>query len=540
MHATQGRAAAPSHSIATRPLAVVGGVALAAALAFLVRHVAPDTPYLFTFGLVMLTALSFVALACLLENKALPRVVQAEVTATGLLLLGASIGPNQRVRYFSLLATALAVALAVWLIRTAQKQRKASLGPAAAFAMTLLFLLAYSAYIVLASRDLMIADFMNYRGVSIAVARLARAGDWPLLAAAALESIVRDYSWAPALAPGLMLALTQPFSRAIYTFALIAFYATPAALALAILARDLGRRAGLKREADDRVAILALGVAAVFVAYPAGMAVAGRGMPDVGGIVLVVGALRSADRLARLIALRKGRNARIGRMTRRVALALALALFVMFAFRRWYAFAAAGVVAALAFEVAIVWLRRGAAFRWREGAAAAALGFLALLAFALPVLVDWLPNLSAHDYGSAYAAYRKPESVFLGELADWVGLLPALAAATGVALLWARSKDRRLLRLTLGAAAVAALLFLRIQTPYIHHLYLITPAVAAPVAAALMIGFASKPRAALAALAGLAAADAFTARARAQSRGAYSGRWSRGGAACATSTNSSV
>ena len=251
------------------------------------------------------------------------------------------------------------------------------------------------------------------------------------------------------------------------------------------------------------MAILALGVVAVFVAYPAGIAVAARGMPDVGGIVLVVGALRLADRLARLIALRKGHDARVARMTRRVALALALALFAMFAFRRWYAFAAAGIVAALAFEVAIVWWR-GAAFRWREAVAAAALGFLALVAFTLPVLVDWIPNLSAHDYGSAYAAYRKPASVFLSQLAEWVGLLPALAAAAAAAFLWARSKDRRLLRLTLGAAAIAALLFLRIPTPYIHHLYLIAPAVAAPVAAALMIGFASRPRAALTALVGLA------------------------------------
>ena len=155
-----------------------------------------------------------------------------------------------------------------------------------------------------------------------------------------------------------MLALTQPFSRAVYTFALVGLYAAPAALALAILARDLGRRAGLKREVEDRVAILALGVVAVFVAYPAGIAVAARGMPDVGGIALVVGALRLADRLARLVALRKGHDARIARMTRRVALALALALFAMFAFRRWYAFAAAAVVAALAVEVAIVWCAR--------------------------------------------------------------------------------------------------------------------------------------------------------------------------------------
>jgi hypothetical protein len=61
------------------------------------------------------------------------------------------------------------------------------------------------------------------------------------------------------------------------------------------------------------------------------------------------------------------------------------------------------------------------------------------------------------------------------------------------------------LRLTLGSAAVAAALFLRIQTPYVHHLYLIAAAIAAPVAASLMLAFARRPRATLAALAVLGA-----------------------------------
>jgi hypothetical protein len=55
---------------------------------------------------------------------------------------------------------------------------------------------------------------------------------------------------------------------------------------------------------------LALGVAAAFAAYPAAMAVAARGMPDVGGLVLTVIALRLADRLARLLTLRDSHDAR--------------------------------------------------------------------------------------------------------------------------------------------------------------------------------------------------------------------------------------
>ena len=249
---------------------------------------------------------------------------------------------------------------------------------------------------------------------------------------------------------------------------------------------------------------LALGLAAVFVAYPAAFAVAARGMPDVGGLVLMVCALKLAERLARLLALRQG-GARVGPMTRRVALALALTLYAMFAFRRWYAFAATGIVLMLALETGLIALRRGARFRWRDAVAAAALGALALLALLSPVLVDWAPNFSAHDYAQTYAGYRKPPAVFLHELGDWVGLLPALAALAGAAFLWARSRDKRLLRLTLGASAIAAALFLRIQTPYIHHLDLIAPALVVPIAASLMLLFATAPRLALLAVAVLGA-----------------------------------
>ena len=91
---------------------------------------------------------------------------------------------------------------------------------------------------------------------------------------------------------------------------------------------------------------------------------------------------------------------------------------------------------------------------------------------------------------TAYAGYRKPPDVFLRELGDWVGMIPALAALAGAALLWTRSRDTRLLRLTLGASAIAGALFLRIQTPYIHHLDLIAPAIVVPVAASLMLVFA--------------------------------------------------
>ncbi|MGH6797130.1 MAG: hypothetical protein ACREDI_01930, partial [Roseiarcus sp.] len=483
------RALSPPGVSAERSLAALAGLALMASIAFLLHRVAPGAPAINPMSFAGLCGLAALALAITLDDATLPKLTRAVAAGVGVIALGALAEPETRLRLASFASAAFGVGLAVWLARTARKRARVSWPFAALFAVALALLSAYAAFLVLASRDLMIADFMTYRGIAMMVARLADAGNWPLLMAAAVQSITQDYSWAPGLVPGLLLALTEPTSRAVYTLALLALYAAPAAFALAILARDCARRAGLARDAPPAI-VVALGVAAVFAAYPAAMAVAARGMPDVGGLVLVVCALRLAERLARLLALRQGLDARVNPMTRRVAVALALTLYAMFAFRRWYAFAAAGIVVMLALEVGSIAFRQGARFRWKDAVVAAALGALTLLALSSPVLVDWAPNLSAHDYARTYAAYRKPPAVFLRELGDWVGLIPALAALAGAAALWARSSDRRLLRLTHGAAAIAAVLFLRIQTPYIHHLDLIAPAIATPIAASLMLLFA--------------------------------------------------
>jgi hypothetical protein len=488
------RALSPPHVFGKRSLAAFAGLALTASVAFLLHRVAPGAPAIATAGVAGLAGLAALALALALDDPALPKLTTAVAASVGLLVLAALVEPEARLRFASVASAAFGVGLTAWLVRTARKRPGVSLALATLFAVALAGLAGYAAYLVLASRDLMIADFMTYRGIAVVVARLADARNWPLLMSATVQSVTQDYSWAPALAPGLLLAVTAPTSRAVYTFALLALYAAPAALALAILARDLARRAGLPREQAEG-AYLPLGVVAVFGAFPAAFAVAARGMPDIGGLVLAVCALK--------LALRQGHDARVRPMIRRVTAALALSLYAMFAFRRWYAFAAAGIVVMLALEVGSIALRRGARFRWRDALAAAALGALILLALMCPILLDWAPNLSAHDYAQAYAGYRKPPDVFLRELGDWVGLIPALAALAGAAFLWARSRDRRLLRLTLGGAAIAAVLFLRVQTPYIHHLDLIALGIAAPIAASLMLLFARAPRAALLAMAAL-------------------------------------
>ncbi len=506
MTVVERRTLAPQILSGKRRIAALAGLMLTASIALFLWRLAPSAPAFLPVGVAGLSGLSVVGLARTLDEESLSNLTHGVLAAVGVIVLGAFVEPETKVRLISFASLAFGVGLALWLARTAGKRSRLSLSLAALYAAALAGLCVYSAALVLISRDLMIADFMTYRGISIMIARLADAGNWPLLVSAAAQSITQDYAWGPALVPGLLLALTQPTSRAVYTFALLALYAAPALLALAILARDLARRAGLRIPPTDEGG-LPLGAVVAFFAYPAAFAVAARGMPDVGGILLTVCALRLADRLARLLALGQGHDARIAPMTRRVVLALALTFFAMFAFRRWYGFAAAGIAAMLAIEAVSIAVRAPARFRWKDAAAGAALGILTLLALSSPVIVDWLPNLGAHDYARSYAAYRKPPEVLLRQLGDWIGLLPALAALGGAALLWTRSADRRLLRLTLGSAGIAAALFLRIQSPYVHHLCLIAPAIAAPVAASLLLVFASRP---LAALAGLAALGAIT------------------------------
>ena len=41
-----------------------------------------------------------------------------------------------------------------------------------------------------------------------------------------------------------------------------------------------------------------------------------------------------------------------------------------------------------------------------------------------PVIVDWLPSLSAHDYVSTYAPYRKPPDVSCVSSPTGSGLFP--------------------------------------------------------------------------------------------------------------------
>ena len=100
MSALDQRAPASYRSLSGRPLGCAAGVALAAAIEFLVRHIAPEAPAVLGLGLAGLAGLAIVALAFTLEDQALPKLTQAVLAGVGLTVLGALADPEARLQAY--------------------------------------------------------------------------------------------------------------------------------------------------------------------------------------------------------------------------------------------------------------------------------------------------------------------------------------------------------------------------------------------------------------------------------------------------------
>ena len=172
-------------------VAAGAGAVLAGAIAVLARHIAPEAPGVLRLGLAGLAGSAVLALAFALTDETLAKLTQGVLAGSGLAVLAALVDPEARLKLLSFASEAFGAGLAVWLARTAGKRPRVSLGIAALFAAALAGLSAYAAILVLVSRDLMIADFMTYRGIAIMIARLADASNWPLLLSAATRDRLR-------------------------------------------------------------------------------------------------------------------------------------------------------------------------------------------------------------------------------------------------------------------------------------------------------------------------------------------------------------
>ena len=231
--------------------ASAAGVALSLSIAGLAWRVSPASfwPATLALGVAALAAsLALVATSSEVENRfhlvAFLAAAAAVIVAASSRLSGAALEPA-----FGLGSLVLA---GLWTYRVASPPRWPPPGVCALAVAAILTLLAYNAWYVISSRDLEIADFMNYRLISIAVAELIDSLRFPQLIFELVRSMKADYSWAPALAPGLALALGAPLSRVVYQTALMACYAAPALVALAWLSRELAIRPGARHTAAGR------------------------------------------------------------------------------------------------------------------------------------------------------------------------------------------------------------------------------------------------------------------------------------------------
>ena len=354
MAIVEQRALAPLDLPGRRLIAALSGFAVMTATAFMLRRAALEASSIIPLACAGLAGLSVGALALTLEDAALPKLTRGVLAGSGLLVLGAFADFETRLRLFSFASVAFGAALVLWLARTSQKRPHVSLRLAAIYAATLAVLCAHATYLVLVSRDL---DDRRLHDLSRHLDHDRPIGRGGKLAAASCRlppsrsrrTMPGDPRWSRAS----LLAATEPASRAIYSFALLALYAAPSLSrwrswrAASPAARRLPRPNPRGRGRPLRSA-----------SPPCSSPFRPRSRSRRMGCRISAG-WRSlsapfdlADRLARLLALRQGHDARVAPMTRRAALALALSLFAMFAFRRWYAFAAAGIALMLAVEVA--------------------------------------------------------------------------------------------------------------------------------------------------------------------------------------------
>jgi hypothetical protein len=287
-----------------------------------------------------------------------------------------------------------------------------------------------------------------------------------------LNSFTFDYSLLPYIPASLVfVAFGGDHQRLVYEAVLLVTCVMPAALGLSFLIRIL---AGESWRQARPLIIVATGLLA-FMIYPVGLRVALIGMPDVVGLALIIPMIVLSDRLLGLI----GRGERAATPERRrvicgaIAFALVLGLCAFY-LRRWYAFALLGLGAATAIELALIHVVGQRLNRVLVRSVIATILFVGLLGV-LPVLTAWSIEPQRAAYASVYASFWHGWADTPRRAVIWYGLIPLLAVPCGWIWLQCVTPRPRLLRIVVVSNCVAMLAFHRIQTPDIHHFYLMAP-----------------------------------------------------------------
>ncbi|CAI8967515.1 hypothetical protein [Pseudomonas sp. IT-P294] len=322
-------------------------------------------------------------------------------------------------------------------------------------------------------------DYRNYWEKTETLYELFKAGLWTRAIGMFSSTYATDYSMLPSVLPALLSLVTGYPTRLNYSLTITALYAVPAYIMVAYLTKRLIEGdSPLTGDASLRSRWI-LASFPVFFGVPLFFRTTLFLMPDIGGVILFVGALLSASTL--IDAIRgeddKAHPCKVSKTLLRASISLGVLFSLMFVFRRWYVFAATGIACSLFVLVLIEVLRaqssRGmVAFRAVNAAVLMAFAALPLLSW---VLFVWSQDFGQHDYSTLYASYKNSLIDDIKFFGATFGYILPLLCVVGATLLYRQGKSRRLFCLLSLSTCIACILFLRVQSPGYHHFLLLMP-----------------------------------------------------------------
>ncbi len=321
-------------------------------------------------------------------------------------------------------------------------------------------------------------DYRNYWEKTETLYGLVKDGAWRQAMAVFGAAYTSNYSMLPAVGPALLSQLTGSPGRINYALSITALYAAPAYLMVAYLAKRLLDGDAPVAQAPGRNRWLLASVPVV-LGLPAYFGTVLYLMPDIGGVVLSVAALLSASSLVGAIKAPSGPSPpwQVSRPLLRAAISVGVLFGLMFVFRRWYVFFAAGIACALFVAVLVeLALARGnrRVLAWRAVASALLVSFAALPLLCW-FLFAWSRDFGQHDYSTLYASYRFTLGQDAQVFKQLFGVVVPVLCLAGVALVYRACGQKRLLFMLVAATVIASLMFLGIQSPGRHHYYLLMP-----------------------------------------------------------------
>jgi hypothetical protein len=322
-------------------------------------------------------------------------------------------------------------------------------------------------------------DYRNYWEKTETLYELFKAGSWAQAIGIFSSTYATDYSMLPSVLPALLSLVTGYPTRLNYSLTITALYAVPAYIMVVYLTKRLIEGdSPLTGDASLRSQWI-LASFPVFFGLPLFFRTTLFLMPDIGGVIMFVGALLSASTLVDAIRVddNKSQPWKVSKNLLRSSISLGVLFSLMFVFRRWYVFAAAGIACSLFVLVLIEILRaqssRGmVAFRAVSAAVLMAFAALPLLSW---VLFVWSQDFGQHDYSTLYASYQNSLIDDIKFFGATFGYILPLLCVVGATLLYRQGKSRRLFFLLSVSTCIACILFLRVQSPGYHHFLLLMP-----------------------------------------------------------------